>query len=154
VSSQSLTIAPKKVAGVCSPDTSWGAQLTVTVADDATAAGVFLLPKTEYDKLMAAASSPTPVKVEFTYYKPYSCVGGAVKTCAQDTANNMLQNVVNCFAVVSASTDTEITANYQVTWKTGLTPAEKEAKATQQSAGTRLGVSGVIAGIVLAGWMV
>jgi len=105
----SITVPGSGVAGECSSAPVNTVSYNATIPTPGIT-GVYLLPKTEYNKLVAASQAPSQTPVQFNYYVDYSCTGGGITTCSQTTAASVLSsNDTTCVALVNAGTNGTVT---------------------------------------------
>lgn len=100
VQSTALTVEAGAIGGQCSKSPTTFANFQAK-ADAPGVSGIYLLPKTEYDKLAAASNSDSSTSVFFNYYREFSCNGRNITSCSKSTGNTKLENVINCVAFVN-----------------------------------------------------
>jgi len=119
ISAQSITIPGSGVAGDCSSSPVSQISYNATIPSPGIT-GVYLLPNTEYQKLVAASQAPSQTPVQFNYYIDYSCTGGGITTCSKTTGPSVLStNDTTCVAFVNAGTNNTVTGNLQVQFGSG-----------------------------------
>jgi len=127
----SITVPGAGVAGQCSPSPVTQASYNATIVAPGIT-GVYLLPQSEYNKLVQASQAPSQTPVQFNYYIDYSCTGGNITTCNKSSGNNPLTSEVTCVALVNAASNNSVSADLSISFG-GASPT---------SAASNVGVGG------------
>jgi hypothetical protein len=97
-----LTVPPSGVAGICSASKTNKVTYKVSVDKADGVFGIYLMPKTEYDKLEKASKGGEPVTLQFDFYKDMSCHGGGVTSCVRNSGDTPLSPEDQvCVAIVN-----------------------------------------------------
>jgi len=89
-------------------------QVIYEVKLDKAITGAYLLPKVEYDKVVAASKSANNTVVNFNYFNDQSCIGGSVTSCSKDSNNTNLGNESACVALVNAGSNETSNGDFMV----------------------------------------
>ena len=121
-----MTIPARSAGGVCSPSPVDYIAFEGRVLDTNGVAGIYVMPKNEFDVLAAASNSQSSAPVNFKYYNEISCAGGKspVSSCIRSSALNGNETICVVFInQQSTSTQVDVKAAYKLVGKSVSTSA-------------------------------
>jgi hypothetical protein len=127
------SIAAHQAVGTCSPTPATGIMFNAKTASPGVQ-GIYVLPQTDYAKLVDASAGPTLQTVDFQYYVALSCQAANTTACNKDSGMGALQPSTLCVAFVNSG-DTAVDATLSVLFTNNPTPGGNTSTSPSKNTG-------------------